>query len=84
MPVWQSEISRSSNRGAHVVTEGIFIGGGIAVALWVDFALYFVKGSSVAWRFPLALQIVFSLMVISFVFMMPEVSISLLQWGRHG
>ena len=31
-----------------------------------------MKGSSVAWRFPLALQIVMSLTVMSFIFTLPE------------
>jgi MFS family permease len=72
VPVWQAEISRATHRGAHVVSEGIFVGVGIAVALWVDFALYFVHGNSVAWRFPLALQIIFSLTVMAFIFSLPE------------
>jgi len=72
IPVWQSEISRSTHRGAHVVTEGIFVGAGISIALWIDFGLYFVSGSSVSWRFPLALQIVLSLIVLAFIFTMPE------------
>lgn len=72
VPVWQAEISRATHRGAHVVSEGIFIGSGIALALWVDFALYFVNNDSVAWRFPLALQIIFSLTVLIFIFTLPE------------
>ena len=71
VPVWQSEISKSSKRGAHVVADGIFIGGGTALALFVDFGLFFVKESSVAWRFPLAFQIVFSLMVMTFIIFFP-------------
>lgn len=72
IPVWQSEISKSTHRGAHVVTEGIFIGAGITISLWVDFGLYFVSSSSVSWRFPLALQIVLSLIVLAFIFTLPE------------
>ena len=79
VPVWQSEISKSAHRGAHVVSEGIFIGGGIALALWIDFALYFVNNNSVAWRFPLALQIVFGLMVMTCIFIMPEVGQALVR-----
>jgi len=72
VPVWQSELSKASHRGAHVVTEGIFIGAGIALSLWIDFGFYFITWSSVAWRFPLAFQIVLSLMVMAFIFTLPE------------
>lgn len=60
VPVWQSEISPSHKRGSNVVTDGIFVGVGVTVALWIDLGFYFVKDNSVSWRFPLAFQIVFS------------------------
>ncbi|RAH49720.1 putative MFS sugar transporter [Aspergillus brunneoviolaceus CBS 621.78] len=82
VPVWQAEISRPSKRGAHVVTDGIFIGAGITISLWIDFGFYFVTGSSVSWRFPLALQVVLSLMVMAFVMVMPESPRWLLKRGR--
>ncbi|PYH43897.1 putative MFS sugar transporter, partial [Aspergillus saccharolyticus JOP 1030-1] len=82
VPVWQAEISPSSQRGAHVVTDGIFIGAGITLSLWIDFGFYFVTGSSVSWRFPLALQVVLSLMVMAFVGFLPESPRWLLMRGR--
>lgn len=72
IPVWQAEISSSAKRGAHVVTEGIFIGAGICFALWIDFGFYFIKNSSISWRFPFALQIVLNLPVLAFIFTLPE------------
>ncbi|KAJ3498746.1 hypothetical protein NLG97_g884 [Lecanicillium saksenae] len=72
VPVWQAEISRASKRGAHVVMDGIFIGSGVSIALWVDFGFFFVSNSSVAWRFPLAFQIVLLLFVAFFVTLFPE------------
>ncbi|PYI06706.1 general substrate transporter [Aspergillus sclerotiicarbonarius CBS 121057] len=72
VPVWQAEISQAGKRGAHVVTDGIFIGAGITISLWIDFGFYFVTGSSVSWRFPLAFQIVLSLMVMAFIVVFPE------------
>ncbi|KAJ5091055.1 hypothetical protein NUU61_005925 [Penicillium alfredii] len=72
VPVWQAEISKANKRGAHVVTDGIFIGAGITFSLWVDFGFYFVTGNSVSWRFPLAFQIVLSLIVMFFVMLFPE------------
>ena len=72
IPVWQSEMSKASSRGAHVVTEGVFIGAGITISLWIDFGFYFINSSSINWRFPLALQIVLSLIVMGLIFTLPE------------
>lgn len=72
IPVWQSEISTSKNRGAHVVAEGIFVGFGITAAFWIDLGFYFIDKSSVSWRFPLAVQVILSLIVLGFIFSLPE------------
>ncbi|KAE8146785.1 general substrate transporter [Aspergillus avenaceus] len=82
VPVWQAEISQAKKRGAHVVTDGIFIGAGITISLWLDFGFYFVKGNSVSWRFPLALQIVLSLIVMAFIVVFPESPRWLVKKGR--
>ncbi|KAL4920742.1 general substrate transporter [Aspergillus aurantiobrunneus] len=84
VPVWQSEISPAKKRGAHVVTDGIFIGAGITVSLWIDLGFYFVTGnaSSVSWRFPLAFQIVLSLLVMAFITVFPESPRWLVKQGR--
>lgn len=83
VPVWQAEISKATKRGAHVVTDGIFIGAGITGSLWIDFGLYFVRGNSVSWRFPLAFQIVLSLMVMAFIVIFPESPRWLVKKGRQ-
>jgi sugar porter (SP) family MFS transporter len=82
VPVWQSELSKASNRGSHVVTEGLFIGVGIALSLWIDFGFYYLASSSVSWRCPLALEIPFSIIVMAFVFTLPESPRWLLKKGR--
>ncbi|KAJ2967814.1 hypothetical protein NQ176_g9487 [Zarea fungicola] len=82
VPVWQAEISRASKRGAHVVMDGIFIGSGVAIALWIDFGFYFVSNSSVAWRFPLAFQVALLLFVAGFVTVFPESPRWLVKQGR--
>lgn len=84
VPVWQAEISKATKRGAHVVTDGIFIGAGITGSLWIDFGFYFVRGNSVSWRFPLAFQIVLSLMVMAFIVLFPESPRWLVKKGRQG
>ena len=84
VPVWQAEISKATKRGAHVVTDGIFIGAGITGSLWIDFGFYFVRGNSVSWRFPLAFQIVLSFMVMAFIVLFPESPRWLVKKGRQG
>ncbi|CAI7610004.1 uncharacterized protein N7487_012313 [Penicillium crustosum] len=72
VPVWQSEISPAHKRGSNVVTDGIFVGIGVTLALWIDLGFYFVKGNSVSWRFPLAFQIVMPVITMVFITMLPE------------
>lgn len=72
VPVWQAEIAKAINRGSSVVTTGIFMGVGVCVGLWIDFGLYFVKDSSVSWRFPLAFQLLFLIPSTSAIMFLPE------------
>ncbi|KAK2612492.1 hypothetical protein QQS21_001430 [Conoideocrella luteorostrata] len=83
VPVWQSEVSKASKRGAHVVTDGIFLGAGASVALWIDFGFYFVRSSSISWRFPLGIQIVPLLAIMVFVSVLPESPRWLVKQGRQ-
>ncbi|KAI0380844.1 general substrate transporter [Hypomontagnella monticulosa] len=71
VPTWQSETSRSHKRGKLVMIEGALITGGIMISYWIDLGLSFVE-SSVAWRFPLAFQIVFCLFILAFIWNLPE------------
>jgi len=52
--------------------EGAMISGGICVSYWVDFAFSFLEPSSVAWRFPIAFQIVFALPLLALIMSLPE------------
>lgn len=83
VPVWQSELSEAHKRGAHVVADGIYLGFGTASALFIELGLYFVRSNSVAWRFPLAFQIVTSLIVMTFVVFLPESPRWLMKKGRQ-
>ncbi|PLB47381.1 putative MFS sugar transporter Stl1 [Aspergillus steynii IBT 23096] len=71
IPVWQSECSSSHNRGFLVCFEGAVIAVGTFVAYWVVFGLSYVD-SDVQWRFPVALQVLFALLVMLGAFMFPE------------
>lgn len=52
--------------------EGAMITGGICVSYWIDFAFFWLDPSSVSWRFPLAFQIVFALILVAFIMELPE------------
>ncbi|KAI0881079.1 general substrate transporter [Annulohypoxylon maeteangense] len=71
IPTWQSETSRSHKRGKLVMIEGALITCGIMISYWIDLGFSFIEGS-IAWRFPLAFQIVFCLFILSFIWNMPE------------
>ncbi|KAJ5887399.1 sugar transporter STL1 [Penicillium taxi] len=71
IPVWQSECSKSHNRGFLVCFEGAIIAVGTFIAYWIDFGLSYVD-SSVQWRFPVAFQIVFAICVTIGGLMLPE------------
>lgn len=81
VPVWQSEISTASRRGAHVVTTGIFIGMGLSLALIMDLCLSFVD-TSISWRLPCAFQILLSLTALIFISFMPDSPRWLIQQNR--
>jgi MFS family permease len=71
VPTWQSECSKSHRRGQLVMIEGALITGGICISYWIDFGMSFAPGQ-VAWRFPIAFQILFALTILAFVLKLPE------------
>lgn len=52
--------------------EGAMITLGITVSYWIDFGFLFTDPSSVAWRFPIAFQIFFALIIVALVLYLPE------------
>ncbi len=72
VPTWQSETSKSHRRGQLVMIEGALITGGICLSYWLDFGFSFLDPSEIAWRFPIAFQIVFALIIIAFILELPE------------
>ncbi|KAI1084192.1 general substrate transporter [Whalleya microplaca] len=71
VPTWQSETSRAHKRGKLVMIEGALITCGIMISYWIDLGFSFID-SSVAWRFPLAFQILFCLFILCFIWNLPE------------
>ncbi|KAH7153145.1 sugar transporter family protein [Dactylonectria macrodidyma] len=82
VPMWQSETCSSHKRGKLVMVEGALITGGIMISYWLDFGLAFAPGS-VAWRFPIAFQIVFCIFILTFVMSLPESPRWLILKGRE-
>jgi MFS family permease len=72
VPMWVSECTQARNRGIMVMLSGWFAVGGLVLATWLEFGLYFVPNNSVSWRLPIAFQAVFALIIVSTVLFMPE------------
>jgi sugar porter (SP) family MFS transporter len=79
--VWQTELSKASSRGAHVAAFGIFCGVGLVLALWLDFGCSYASGSF-SWRFPLAVPMLMSVIVMAFIFTLPESPRLLMKQGK--
>lgn len=70
-PVWQSETSKASLRGKLVVIEMILSIAGFSLPNWMTYGFSFV-GGPISWRFPLAFQLIFILILFATVPWLPE------------
>lgn len=59
VPMYQSELCEANKRGRLVASEPLFVGVGIEIAYWFDYGMSFTSGA-IAWRLPIACQIVFA------------------------
>ncbi|WVQ78647.1 hypothetical protein IAT38_000734 [Cryptococcus sp. DSM 104549] len=73
VPAYQSECSKPHRRGQLVLAEGSLITFGIMISYWVDLGFFFTTGS-ISWRFPIAFQIIFIIVMIvcMYFFRLPE------------
>ena len=67
-----AETTPAENRGKLVLLEGFFAIGGVALASWIEFGLYYVENNPVSWRFPIAFQAFFALIITSLILFLPE------------
>ncbi|KAK7470049.1 sugar transporter-like protein [Stygiomarasmius scandens] len=81
VPSWQAECSKAHNRGLHICIEASMIATGTVIAYWIDFGLSFVD-SSISWRLPIGLQIIFAVAVIVGIYFLPESPRYLLSTGQ--
>lgn len=70
-PVWQGETSQVKWRGKLVIIEMIMNIAGYSLSNWMTFAFSFIPGP-IAWRFPLAFQLVFVVILYATVPWLPE------------
>lgn len=70
-PVWQSETSSVKWRGKLVVIEMILNIAGFSLSNWMTYGFSFV-GGPISWRFPLAFQLVFIIILFATVPWLPE------------
>ena len=80
-PVWQAETSKASMRGKLVVIEMICNIGGYSLSNWVTYGLSFA-GGAIAWRLPIALQMLFIFVLFGTVPWLPESPRWLISHGR--
>ena len=70
-PVWQSETSKASWRGKLVVIEMILNIAGFSLSNWMTYGFSYTSGP-VSWRFPLAFQLIFMIVLFGTVPWLPE------------
>ncbi|KAF7551770.1 hypothetical protein G7Z17_g4806 [Cylindrodendrum hubeiense] len=72
VPVWLSETSAAQNRGRQVVLTGLFMCLGYTLESWIDLAFFEFKHGPVTWRPPIAIAILFSIVLICSIYTLPE------------
>lgn len=84
VPAYQSECAKPHRRGQLVLFEGSLITFGIMISYWINVGFYFVNNSA-CWRFPLAFQIVFAVIMIACIygFRLPDSPRWLVAKGRY-
>lgn len=72
IPSWVAESSKAHNRGFLICIEASTVAVGTVIAYWIDFGLSYVDQGGVSWRFPIAFQIFFAMILIGGVMVLPE------------
>lgn len=72
VPVWQAECIKPHLRGPVMAFEVSLVIAGVMVSYWIDFGFSYAEPSTVAWRFPIAFQLIFSLAILFVIMGLPE------------
>lgn len=81
-PVYQSECSPASFRGALLTLQGTVTILGVVIAYWQDYGTSFYSGSF-QWRFPLSFQAVFAILLVLQIIGLPETPRWLVQHDHY-
>lgn len=81
IPTYQAECSKTSNRGLLICIEGGIIAIGTAIAYWIDFGASYGP-ADLTWRFPIAFQIIFGIIIVVGMFYLPESPRYLISRGK--
>ena len=81
-PVYQAECSKARMRGKLVVVGSLSNTSAFCLANWMNYGLYF-QGNALQWRFPLAFQLIFPIVVATALLFCPESPRWLLLKDRH-
>ncbi|KAK3694460.1 sugar transporter [Podospora appendiculata] len=81
IPTYQAECSKTSNRGLLICIEGSVIAFGTCIAYWIDYGASY-GNDDLVWRFPIAFQILFALIISIAMVFLPESPRWLLIHGR--
>ncbi|RPB20253.1 general substrate transporter [Terfezia boudieri ATCC MYA-4762] len=71
IPTYQAECSKTKNRGLLICIEGGTIAFGTLISYWLNFGVSYTN-SDVVWRFPIAFQVLFALIIIIGMTFLPE------------
>lgn len=87
VPIYQAEISTAETRGAMVAITGVMYAVGYTIAGWLGYACFFMDANnpnaSFSWRFPLAFQVLFPLIILAGCWTLPYSPRWLLSKGRR-
>lgn len=71
IPTYQAECSKTSNRGLLICIEGGIIAFGTLIAYWIDYGASY-GSDDLVWRFPIAFQVLFGLILCISMIWLPE------------
>ncbi|KAL5343395.1 general substrate transporter [Aspergillus crustosus] len=85
VPVWATETAEHTSRGQFIAIEFTLNIFGVVLAYWLEFGLSFIDNgaSPIRWRFPIAFQIIFLIVLFAAVWFFPESPRWLVKVGRE-